>query len=117
MSKVYDGLASTYDHLMERSAFYHNLRANELEFFYRHVSPASSDDLAVDLGCGTGEFASRLAGMKYRVLGIDISRGMLSLARRKSIQDGATVQYVQGDVGSLPIWLGSSVMVAFGVLL
>lgn len=48
----------------------------------RHV-PAGCGD-ALDAGCGTGEFARRLALRCKRVLGIDLSPGMIEQARRRS---------------------------------
>ena len=37
----------------------------------------------VDLGCGSGIFAEPIAAAGYHVLGVDVSRPMLSLARRR----------------------------------
>jgi len=39
--------------------------------------------LVVDLGCGGGLWARRLADAGYRVLGIDLSRDMIALARQR----------------------------------
>ena len=41
------------------------------------------EGLVVDLGCGSGLWARELAQARYRVLGIDISEAMVSLARKK----------------------------------
>jgi SAM-dependent methyltransferase len=38
----------------------------------------------LDLCCGTGRLAAELAQRRYRVVGLDSSGGMLSLARRRS---------------------------------
>lgn len=48
----------------------------------RHV-PAGCED-AFDAGCGTGEFARQLALRCKRVLGVDLSPGMIDQARRRS---------------------------------
>jgi SAM-dependent methyltransferase len=40
--------------------------------------------LVVDLGCGSGRWARELTDRGYRVLGIDISRAMIELARRRA---------------------------------
>src|SRR5215813_195477 len=48
----------------------------------RHV-PAGCED-GLDAGCGTGEFARQLALRCKRVLGIDLSPGMIDRARRRS---------------------------------
>jgi SAM-dependent methyltransferase len=41
------------------------------------------DGLVVDLGCGSGLWARELTKVGYRVLGVDISRSMIDLARRR----------------------------------
>lgn len=45
--------------------------------------PAGCED-ALDAGCGTGEFARQLALRSKRVLGVDLSPGMIDQARRRS---------------------------------
>jgi SAM-dependent methyltransferase len=41
------------------------------------------DGLVIDLGCGSGLFAKPLAAAGYDILGFDVSRPMLALARRR----------------------------------
>lgn len=48
----------------------------------RHVPAAC--EAALDAGCGTGEFARELALRCNRVLGIDLSPGMIDEARRRT---------------------------------
>lgn len=43
----------------------------------------SGDGLVVELGCGSGISAERFVRAGYDVLGVDVSRAMLSLARRR----------------------------------
>jgi SAM-dependent methyltransferase len=43
-----------------------------------------SSGLVVDLGCGSGIWASELLAAGYRVFGVDISRAMIHLARRNA---------------------------------
>ena len=52
-----------------------------------HADPAR-DDNVLDLGCGTGAVALRLADAAARVVGRDISDGMLAEARRKAAERG-----------------------------
>jgi SAM-dependent methyltransferase len=52
-----------------------------------HADPAR-DDNVLDLGCGTGAIALRLADAAARVVGRDISDGMLAEARRKAAERG-----------------------------
>ncbi len=41
------------------------------------------EGLVIDLGCGSGIFSEPIAAAGYDVLGVDVSRPMLSLARRR----------------------------------
>jgi len=41
------------------------------------------DGLIVDAGCGTGKWVAYLAGLGYRIVGLDISREALALAKKK----------------------------------
>ena len=55
----------------------------------------------VDIGCGTGRHAVRLAGRGANVVGVDFSDGMLARAREK---DGASrVRWVVHDANDLPL--------------
>jgi SAM-dependent methyltransferase len=73
---VYDLLAPHYDAVTgdsaSEAAFLHDLIER------RHPQAAT----LLDLACGTGSITARLAGA-YRVSGLDISPGMLAVAREK----------------------------------
>ena len=51
----------------------------------------------LDVGCGTGRHALELARRGYRVTGIDLSEGMLSVARAKAAVDSLDVRFLQAD--------------------
>lgn len=51
-----------------------------LDLLRRHGVP---NGLVVDLGCGSGIWAKELCAAGYRVLGIDLSRAMVAIARRR----------------------------------
>jgi len=57
-----------------------------------------SSGLIIDLGCGTGLWARRLADAGYGVLGIDLSPHMIALARRR-VPEGIfrTASFLDGD--------------------
>ncbi len=65
----------------------------------RVVAPQPGER-ALDLACGTGDIAYRLAGAGARVCGLDITPRMLQLARAKS-SVGRTV-WTTGDMTALP---------------
>ena len=59
----------------------------------------------LDLACGTG-VVGRLAaphlGVTGEVVGFDLNPGMLAVARSLPPPQGATVEWREGDAGSLP---------------
>ena len=86
---AYHDLAISYDRLTNDVdyekivAFYHEILARE------NVSPRS----AVDLACGTGSVALLLAREGLRVVGVDLSEEMLTVAAQKAQEAGIFVQY------------------------
>lgn len=70
--------------------------------FARHGLEGSS---ILDLGCGTGQHAIRLARRGYEVTGVDRAPGMLAIARVKAEQSldelAAQPSFVEGDVTSV----------------
>ncbi len=56
----------------------------------------------LDLACGHGRIANRLARQGLEVVGLDASPLFLDAARRDAQAMGVSVQYIQGDMRSLP---------------
>jgi SAM-dependent methyltransferase len=54
----------------------------------------------LDIGCGTGTFALRLAERGYEVVGIDPARASLEVARGKA--GAERVRWIEGDATRLP---------------
>jgi len=52
----------------------------------------------LDLGCGHGRIANRLARRGCRVTGLDLSETFLRRARRDAAAAGVTVEYLHGDM-------------------
>lgn len=59
--------------------------------------------LALDLGCANGRHAQLLAERAQRVVGVDVSRGLLEEARTRSRERGFDADLVQGDAARIPI--------------
>ncbi len=53
----------------------------------------------LDLGCGTGRNSNYLADMGNKVIGLEISKIALNLAKSRALSMGVEVDYKQGDVG------------------
>jgi SAM-dependent methyltransferase len=56
---------------------------------------------ALDVGCGSGRDAVYLANRGWRVTAVDFSGEALAAAKRRGAEEGAEVEWVQGDVGRL----------------
>ncbi|MBM7095148.1 class I SAM-dependent methyltransferase [Bacillus sp. H-16] len=54
----------------------------------------------IDLGCGTGNLASRLAALGKKVIGVDPAAASLHVAKRKAYAD--KVKWVNGTIARLP---------------
>lgn len=56
----------------------------------------------LDVGCGDGALAVRLAALGADVTGVDADPGMLAAARDRAARAQAAVTYVEGDAGVIP---------------
>ncbi|OGF68075.1 MAG: methyltransferase type 11 [Candidatus Fischerbacteria bacterium RBG_13_37_8] len=52
----------------------------------------------LDLACGFGRHANRLAEAGHKVTGVDITPGFLEIARKSAEKSGVKVKYVQADM-------------------
>ena len=96
----YDQIAPFYDDAMEKGFISRLIRRR----FQEHIAeqfPAGSSVL--DLGCGAGSDAIFLAAKGVQVHGIDISRGMVEVAREKAKDAGlaAVAHFSVGDASQL----------------
>ena len=81
--EIYGGFASVYDEFMDNipyDAWYEYLHGLLKEY-------GISDGIVVDIACGTGEITRRLSQDGYDMIGIDISKDMLNIARQKCDPD------------------------------
>jgi ubiquinone/menaquinone biosynthesis C-methylase UbiE len=76
----------------------HNIQYHDL--LLRAV-PSSCRD-ALDVGCGDGMFARRLAGRVGAVTGVDASKGMIDRAEAESV-GVPNVRFIHGDFLQLPL--------------
>ncbi|MCU0546716.1 MAG: class I SAM-dependent methyltransferase [Oscillatoriaceae cyanobacterium Prado104] len=86
---AFDAFATEYD-------FAAALQNNN-DFFMKHLS--SSKGAVLDIGCGSGILAFELARHYDRVVGIDISKKMLEIARQK--RSAPNIEYIQMDASDL----------------
>jgi len=60
----------------------------------------------LDVGCGDGVLATRLAQDGAQVTGLDASADMIAAARRRAKAAGVEIDLVEGDAGDLPFSAG-----------
>ena len=98
----YDKIAECYDTECYRGK---EVDPDLIKFLERR-SDRAEDNLAVlDIGCGTGSqlFADRAHGSYFRMVGLDLSLGMLNQAKNKD----TGIPWVQADAARLPLKKGS----------
>ncbi|WP_027371615.1 ArsR/SmtB family transcription factor [Desulfovermiculus halophilus] len=67
------------------------------------VREIASGEVAVDLGCGTGELARVLEERATKVIGIDSSPRMLDQARKRFASNGQNVELRLGELEHVPL--------------
>jgi len=71
--------------------------------------------LGLDVGCGNGRHARALAGCCDRVLGVDVSRGLLGTAVDRARERGYwdALALAQGDASALPVRTDAADLAAY----
>ena len=99
MTTNYDFIAEQY-----QRAKLHPWRAHVESFTFLGVLGDLSGKTVVDLACGEG-FYSRVLKARgaARVTGIDLSEGMIALARQQEAARPQGIRYIAGDARSTPL--------------
>lgn len=79
-------LASRNSEFIERSAAW-----------IENCAPQVTHSRILDLGCGPGLYATRLARCGYSVTGVDVSPASLAYAKSHSETEGLSIEYIEGD--------------------
>jgi SAM-dependent methyltransferase len=92
-------VADAYDHIAApfRDHTADVVSARRQPYLDRLTERLDSSSRVLDLGCGGGAPYTAWLSARYRVLGVDISRGQLEIARRKV----PAASYVLGDMATV----------------
>jgi len=92
----------TYDRIATHFSQTREYPWPEVETFLEGIGPVT---LGLDVGCGNGRHSELLTAYADRVLGLDVSHGLLEEARTR-VDDadvGEAVELLQGDASALPL--------------
>jgi ubiquinone/menaquinone biosynthesis methyltransferase len=107
--RLFDEIAPRYDLITVAFSFGRDAHWKDI---VARMSDAQPGERALDLACGTGDIAFRLAARGARVTGVDLTPRMLALAAGKP--HGAHVRWLAGDMMALPVASASQDMVTAG---
>ncbi|WP_246206617.1 class I SAM-dependent DNA methyltransferase [Virgibacillus ihumii] len=87
-------MANVYDKLMDNAPY-----EQWVDFTENIISRSGKNVKTIaDLGCGTGQIATKLAHKGYQVTGVDNSVDMLSVARKRADQERMSIQWIHQDL-------------------
>jgi len=118
VEKIFDGCSADYDHDL-RSLDYRVPRLIESVLADR-LGPPRRSYCVLDAGCGTGLCAPVLRPYASRLAGVDLSSGMLGLARRRELYDALTqaelTAFLAGSDSSYDLIVAGDTLEYFGDL-
>jgi ubiquinone/menaquinone biosynthesis C-methylase UbiE len=106
---TYDAVADSYATLLPDASFEAPTDRGMIEAFVRHVTEGPAPQV-VDAGCGTGRMTRLLASLGVDISGIDLSAGMIGVARRTSpelsfeVADLSELPYADMQLGGVFAW-------------
>lgn len=102
----FNSTTDQYEEDITHSPYFNALEENYfLEWLDNSIKPGQT---LIDIGCGTGRQLLPIARRGIRAIGLDISEGMLLLARKKLCEEGleSSVNLILGDCEAMPIKSG-----------
>jgi demethylmenaquinone methyltransferase/2-methoxy-6-polyprenyl-1,4-benzoquinol methylase len=117
VNDLFATIACRYDFINDLQSFgLHRRWKNRLV----RLASVNEGSRALDVCCGTGDIAQRLAQTGAHVTGLDFSAPMLEVARQRSSDgnaSGGRLEFIQGDAQKLPFAADSfeAVTVGYGL--
>ena len=101
------GYGLSYDAVVSGFPPYERL-LEEVTSLVAHSSPAGLSSSVLDVSCGTGTVAARLAALGYRVIGVDAVQHLVEVARTRWAGRDLALTFEHRDVASEPLpWEGA----------
>src|SRR5689334_22112425 len=95
LKTTWDACGAAFDRFTSsEDSFSENIERPVIESLLGELSGAS----ALDLGCGSGTYATRLAARGARVVGVDLSATMLALARDRAQARQVALEMLVADI-------------------
>ena len=118
VERTFDSFASSFESKLEQLSYRAPaLVATLLED--SELEPSKSLDV-LDAGCGTGLCGPLIAPYARRLVGVDLSEGMLARATEKNVYDALTkaelTEYLRGNRHSFDLVVSADTLVYFGDL-
>ena len=66
------------------------------------LADVKEGELVLDVSCGTGNYSLELKRRGARVIGLDISSEMLSIAKKKAEREGLKIDFIRADAAMPP---------------
>ncbi|XP_071948813.1 putative methyltransferase DDB_G0268948 isoform X2 [Antedon mediterranea] len=92
-------------YLKYRPTYPDSLISRIIEYLHQGRVDNKPDGLAVDVGCGSGQFTRSLGQHFDRVIGVDVSESQLASAR---LVPRSNIEYLSGSGESIPVSNGST---------
>jgi predicted TPR repeat methyltransferase len=114
----FDDFAANFDHNLVRLEY----RAPQLvvEALSRVRAAASPPAVVLDAGCGTGLCGPLLRQLARTLVGVDLSAGMLAVARDRDVYDDLVqaelTAYAEAHAGAYDVIVAADVLIYFGAL-
>lgn len=90
-------MAAVYDMLMKDAPY-----QEWAEFARKRMTErGEKGSVVLDLGCGTGTITRLMADYGFRMIGIDNSESMLSIAQNRAMEEGRSIQWMLQDIRHL----------------
>ncbi len=107
---LFEGIASRYDQITVGLSYG---RDRHWKDTLARMACAQPGERVLDLACGTGDIAVRLAAAGAHVIGLDLTTAMLALAATRNAAV-PSVRWLQGDMMALPVAPASCDIVTIG---